>query len=729
MASGLGKVLLSGAAVVALGGVALFGVAVAQDVVDLPSAPQPYAGSATPRGLITTPPTATYATPAEADAANLRIAVTSRDPATIRMAMSSIQDPLSRKIALWALVDAGAESMSFFELDQARRDLSGWPRAVRRESAGEKALVTSGLDAQRMIAWFGGRDPQTAEGAMSLAAAYQAAGRAADATNLIRHFWRDEVFEIDAQRGIQARFGAMLTADDHVRRADILLYGLQGPAARDMIPLLPADEQAPALARIAFRSNAANANALFDTLMLAQQTSPGVAFERAAYLRRRGLDTLALQLVRQFPAPPPNDEASSAVWRERKQLVVSALKAGDGAGAYAAANAHLKGGSDAAESEFYAGWLALTRLRDPDAAADHFARIAEIGASPITRGRALYWQGRAAEAQGDRIGAQAFYAEGARYITTFYGQLAAEKAGITEIRLDKDPTITQADRARFEGRELVRAARTLMAIGARDQFRVFVLYIDDQLPSAEEEALLVDMARSYGDQDVAMRAVRTAAQRGFILTERGYPLLDQHFTPGPGAAETAFVYSISRQESNFDPSARSAPGARGMMQLMPATAAIVARQLGEAHSVDRLSDPVYNMRLGSTYLGSMVNNFNGSYIMAAAAYNAGPGRPAQWVALCGDPRGATTDPLDFIECIPFSETRNYVMRTIETTMVYRARLNGGVAPLTLSSDLKRGGYTYAGPSGAAASGLPPIGGTTATSTTAIPQGGYVPGMR
>jgi soluble lytic murein transglycosylase len=716
--------LLGGTASLALGGVALFGVAIAQEAVDLPSAPQPYTGSATPRGLITTPSTATYASPAEADAANLRTAVTSRDPATIRMAMSSIQDPLSRKIALWALVDAGAESLSFFELDQARRDLSGWPRATRRENAAEKALITSGLDAQRTIAWFGGREPQTAEGAMALASAYQASGRAGDATNLIRRFWRDQVFELDAQRSMLARFGALLTSDDHARRADILLYGAQGPAARDMVALLPYDQQALAQARIAFRSNAFTANDQYAALTPPQQNTPGVAFERAAYLRRKGLDTLALPLVGQFPTPPPTEEASAAVWRERKQLVVSALKAGDNAGAYAAANARLKAGSDAAESEFYAGWIALSRLKNPDAAANHFARIAEIGASPITRGRALYWQGRAAEAQGDRIAAQTFYAEGARYITTFYGQLAAEKAGIKEIRLDKDPTITQADRARFEGRELVRAARTLMAAGARDQFRIFVLYIDDQLPSAEEEALLVDLARNYGDQDLAMRAVRTAAQRGFILAERGYPLLDHHFTPGPGAAETAFVYSISRQESNFDPNARSGVGARGMMQLMPPTAAIVARQLGEAHSVDRLSDPSYNMRLGSTYLGSMVSNFSGSYIMAAAAYNAGPGRPTQWVTLCGDPRGATTDPLDFIECIPFSETRNYVMRTIETTMIYRARLNGGVAPLTLSSDLKRGGYSYAASAGTASGSLPPIGGTTA-----IPQGGYVPGTR
>ena len=719
MASGLGKVLLGGTAVIAL-----FGVALAQDD-DLPRAPQPYTG---PSGLITTPPTATYATPAEADAANLRTAVTSRDPATVRMAMTSIQDPLSRKIALWALVDAGAESMSFFELEQARRDLAGWPRAQRRENATEKALVTSGLDAERMIAWFGGRDPQTAEGAMSLAAAYQAAGRTSDASKLIRHWWRNKVFELDAQRGMLARYGALLTTDDHVRRADILLYGPQGPAARDMVALLPYDQQAAAQARIALRSNASNANDLYAALSPTQQAQPGVVFERASYLRRKGLDTLALPLVNQFPAPPPTEDAASTIWRERKQLLVSALKNGDSAGAYAAANARLKDGADAAESEFFAGWIALTRLKDADRAAAHFARIAEIGSSPITRGRALYWQGRAAEAQGDRIAAQAFYAEGARHITTFYGQLAAEKAGIKEIRLGKDPTITQADRARFEGRELVRAVKTLMAAGARDQVRIFVLYIDDQLPTVEEEALLVDLARNYGDQDLAMRAVRTAAQRGFTLPERGYPLLDHLFTPGPGAAETAFVYSISRQESNFDPNARSGVGARGMMQLMPATAAIVARKLGENHSVDRLSDPFYNMRLGSTYLGNMVDNFSGSYIMAAAAYNAGPGRPAQWVTQCGDPRGATTDPLDFIECIPFSETRNYVMRTIETTMVYRARLNGGTTPLTLSSELKRGGYSYAGSGAAPIGGLPPIGGAPSSgAATAIPQGGYVPG--
>nr|WP_232793237.1 lytic transglycosylase domain-containing protein [Caulobacter hibisci] len=672
----------------------------------MPTAPQPYTGNARP-GLVSTPPTANYSSLSDSDAANLRAAVMGqRSAATVRAAMTSISDPLARKIALWALADVGAESMSFFELDQARRDLVGWPRASRRDLPAEKALSTSGLTPAETIAWFGGSEPQTPEGAMALASAYQATGRAQDATNLIRRYWRDKSFEVDAQRAMLARFGVLLTADDHAQRADVLLYGQQGPAAREMVALLPYDQQPAAQARIALRANAGNANDLVAALTPAQQLSPGVAFERAAYLRRKGMDVMALDLVRYFPAKPPSEAAAASIWRERKQLVMSAIKNSDSRSAYAAAAAGLPGGADAAEAEFFAGWIALSRLKDPNAAAAHFGRIAEIGASPITRGRALYWQGRAAEAQGDVIAAQAFYGEGARHITTFYGQLAAEKAGVQEIRLDKDPMITAADRSRFEGRELVRAAKLLHDIGANDAFRSLVLYIDDQLPTAAEEALLVDFARNTGDQDLAMRAVRTAAQRGFILAERGYPLLDHHFTPIPGAAETAFVYSISRQESNFDPRARSGVGARGMMQLMPPTAAGVARKLGESHSVDRLFEPDYNMRLGSVYLGDMISRFSGSYIMAAAAYNAGPGRPPQWVALCGDPRGASTDPLDFIECIPFSETRNYVMRTLETTMVYRARLGGGVAPLTLSSDLKRGGYSYVPGAGTMA----PIGG-------------------
>jgi soluble lytic murein transglycosylase len=202
------------------------------------------------------------------------------------------------------------------------------------------------------------------------------------------------------------------------------------------------------------------------------------------------------------------------------------------------------------------------------------------------------------------------------------------------------------------------------------------------------------MCRLYGDQDLAMRVVRAGAVRGLYLPERGYPIRD--VPQGDGAPEPALIHAIVRQESGFDPRVRSGAGAQGMMQLMPATAKGVARKLGLPYSVSRLGDADYNMRLGSAYLGQLVQTFSGSYVMAAAGYNAGPGRPPQWAAECGDPRGGTTDPSDFIECIPFSETRNYVMRIMEAVQVYRARLNGGEAPLTAMADLKRGGWTPSG---------------------------------
>ena len=631
----------------------------------------------------------------ESDSINIRAALEAArtgDAGRIRTAMASISDPTGRKIALWAMVDSAPDQVSFFEADTARRDLAGWPRAGARQAAAERLLETAGMGPDRIIAWFGGAQPETPEGAMALAGALIASDRQKEGADLIRSWWRYRIFELTQQRTMRARYGTYLTADDHRVRADLLLYGTQGPATRDMVDMLMGPDKDLAEARMALRAGRSDANALVGALSDDQRRDPGLILEQAIFFHKRGLTNLAYGLSPGFRAAP-TEEAAIKVWPERRRMIIAAIQTGDHRAAYnIARDTGTKVGADAAEAEFFAGWLALSKLNDPQAAVRHFAILANAGTSPITRGRALYWQGRAAEAVGETAIAQTFYSQGAEHITVFYGQLAAERAGIKEIRLGKDPVITQADRARFDGREVVRAARILNSIGARDHFRVFVLAIDDILPTAAEAALLVDMARATGDQDLGMRAVRTAAQRGFILPERGYPLI----TPPqvPGGAEPAFVLSITRQESNFDPRARSGADARGMMQLLPATGRSTARSLGLPYSVERLYEPEFNMQLGARYLGDMVSTFGGSYAMAAAGYNAGPGRPARWINVCGDPRGGTTDPLDFVECIPFSETRNYVMRTLETTQVYRARLNGGAAPLQLSRDLKRGGYSY-----------------------------------
>ena len=662
---------------------------------DAQNAPPP--GSEPPAPAFTAPPVGVRRPLSDQDAGLLRAGLAAArrgDVAGAQANRASLADTTARKLVLWAMIDAAPDRLAFFELDQARRDLWGWPRQNGRQIAAEKLLETGGLGPQRTIDWFQGADPLSAQGAMALASAYRAVGRAADAKTLIRRVWTESLFDADVQRAMLARFGDVLSQQDHTARMDMLLYGPQGPAAREMLALLPANEQALAQARMAFRAGAANAGDMTAALSPGQANSPGLAFERARYYRSRGLDVMALDLVGRFPPATRHAEGAKLIWQERWALFNAAMRSQNYRAAYQAVNNHgLQPGGDFADAEFFAGWLALKKQGDAALADRHFERLQKAGSSPITLGRAFYWRGRAHEAMGDKAAAQGFYAQGGRFYTSFYGQLAAEKAGATEFALGADPVVTPADRARFEGREQIQAARLLAEAGERDLFRAFVLAIDDTLPTAAECGLLVDLARGYGDQDLAMRVVRTAATRGFVLPERGYPV---RTTPRNGSAEPAMILAVVRQESGFDPRVRSGAGARGMMQLMPGTATIVARQQGVEYSASMLDDPEYNMRLGSAYLGQMIDTFSGSYLLAAAAYNAGPGRPAQWVTACGDPRSSSVDPADFIECIPFSETRNYVMRVMEGMNVYRARLNGGRGKLTAAADLKRGGYGFAG---------------------------------
>jgi soluble lytic murein transglycosylase len=648
----------------------------------LPSAPQPYAAV---RQTAAKP-----LSPQDQQLFAAGLAAARRgDVSGAKNAISSLSDPIARKVVTWAMVDVSPQMLSFWDLDSARRDLGSFPRGAKRQSAAERALETSGKSPTEIVAWFGKETPETAWGAMALASAYRSLNKPAEAAEMIRAWWTTRSFEADVQRTMLARFGDLLTADDHYRRADMLLYGAQGPAARDMITLLPEDKQPAALARIALRGDS---EAAYNSLTPSDQQTAGVAYERMAYLRRRGREAEAIQQIAYNPRAVLTPEQAERTWNERYRLTLASIKAGDWRSAYqAAANTGLAEGADATEAEFYAGWIALSRLGDPAAAARHFANIERIGSSPITKARALFWMGRAAEAQRDTAAAEGFYQRAAEHGTAFYGQLAAEKLGLP-LNLPKDPTPSAHERRKFEERDAVQAMRLLADQGQKDLFRVFALHLDDVLPNRTEQALLIDAIREYGDQDTSMKAARGAAQRGFILTERAYP----YRTPPAvsGAPEPALVLGVTRQESGFDPGVRSGADARGMMQLLPSTAAIVARRMGVGYSASRLYEPNYNMQLGSSYLGQMVSNFSGSYVMAAAGYNAGPGRPPQWVAMCGDPRAGSTDPLDFIECIPFSETRNYVMRVLENMMVYRAKLNGGSARITLSADLKRGGYGY-----------------------------------
>lgn len=615
-------------------------------------------------------------------------AARARDISGARNAAAQIGDPVARKLVEWALLDTSADQMSLGDLAAARSAFPGWPRADSRNAAAERALDRAYAGPDAALSLFDRGSPTTVQGAIALADALEQRGRSDEARRLIGEWWRTRSFDEAFQTRILTRWGSSLTQADHEARLNMLLLGPHGPATRAMVQLVSPDRQAVAEAVMALRT-AYSPDAIVAELSPSQAMDPAVVLERVRILRSQNRQSEAFPLLAALPPAPSHTEGQNTLWSERRNYFLDALERRNGQAAYDAMAGHgFPAGERKVDAEFFAGWAALVKLNDPARAARHFEALRQMSSTPITQGRALYWLGRAAEAQGNTPAAVQYYREGARHIQTFYGQLAAEKAGLTTISLPADPQPTAADIADFEANEVVRALRILGETGETSLFRVFAYQLDDDLPGPAGLALLMDLSRNYGEGFTAMMVGRAASQRGFLMPERQYPV---RIPPSvPGAAPLEFTLAITRQESSFDPRARSHANARGMMQFLPATGRSVARQLGLPYSDDRLYDGDFNMTLGSYHLGDLTNDFGGSMLLTTIGYNAGPARPPQWIARCGDPRGAAVDPVDFIECAPFTETRNYMMRVMENMQVYRARLNGGSAPLTLSADLRRG---------------------------------------
>ena len=618
-----------------------------------------------------------------------------RDVAGTRETVAQIRNPTARKLVEWALLDTSAPQLPYSDLAVAQTAFAGWPRSESRREAAERALDLAYAGPDAALALFAQSPPTTAEGAVALADALEQRGRRDEARALIRDWWRTQSFDEPVQTRILGRWSGWLSQDDHEARLNLLLLGPHGPATRAMTQLVSPERRAVAEAAMALR-NAYSPDAVVAGLTPTQAMDPAVALERVRILRSQNRQTEGFPLLAALPPAPSHSEGQNTLWSERRNYFLDALERRNWQAAYDSMAGHgFPSGERKVDAEFFAGWVALTKLNDPARAANHFEILRQSSSTPITQGRAMYWLGRAAEAQGNTPAAIEFYRDGAQHIQSFYGQLAAEKAGITTLTLPGDPAPSAGERAAFEANEVVRALRILGETGEASLFRVFAYQLDDDLPGASELALLMDLSRAYGEGFTAMMVGRAASQRGFLMPERQYPIRIP--PPVSGAAPLEFTLAITRQESSFDPRARSHANARGMMQFLPGTGRAVARQLGMPYSDEQLYDGDYNMTLGSFHLGDLTNRFGGSMLLTTVGYNAGPARPPQWIARCGDPRGGQVDPVDFIECAPFTETRNYMMRVMENMSVYKARINGGSAPLTLSDDLRRGVSPATGP--------------------------------
>ena len=599
-------------------------------------------------------------------------------------------DAIAARLIQWRYVLDKNSGATFADIDGFLRNNPDWPLRDTIQVRGEAALDPT-MSPGAIVAWFGDHAPSTGLGMIKLGDAMIATGKLDAGRQMIQRGWIVGDFEPDQELAIVRKDGSLLTPDSDRARLSSLITREDTAAARRELSRVDDDTQKLGEARLALRSNRDAGEKLVARLPFAVSTDPELLFDRVRAARRAGDIQNAARLMqrptlRNYPRNHP-----SRWWTEANYIARELLQSGDYQGAYGlVSDSGLSSGIEFSDSEFLAGWLALRFLKSPAQALAHFNKM-EAGVSrPISLARARYWKGRCYEALGDLAGAFAQYKLAAQAPESFYGQVALA-------RTDASPTLhvndVQIDAAAapidFEKDELVRPMRVLADLGQENILRIFALHAQELHPDAARAKLLAQMMVDLGFREIAVRIAKNASYAGAPMLAFTHPVIPLPPYPLAGAApEPAYVLGLIRQETEFDPDAVSRSGARGLMQLMPSSARQDASRAGLAWRPNDLnSDQSYNIQLGMTEFQGYVTEWNGSLVLAIASYNAGRNNVRKWLAANGDPRNATTDPIDWIESIPFSETRNYVQRVLENAQIYRNRLGGRDQPLRILVDL------------------------------------------
>ena len=620
------------------------------------------------------------ATVAQDSDAALVAAIQLADGGDYQAAFESVDDAVSRDVLTWLQLRDG--NGSFDDYRTFLDNHPDWPGQTRLYTRAERAIEKGG-DAADIIAWFGDRTPETGIGALRLAEALIVQGDPDAAEDVIIAAWLNLRLLAEDQTAILDGF-ADVVAPHHVERADNLLWRWLTDEAARMIPLLDDDQAALVAARIAYIRER-GINDAIAAVPAALRTNAGLAYDRYNWLASDGERTEAIAILkgRSTSADALGEPFRWSSWR--RVLARWEMREGRIQSAYDLASNHfLTEGSSYADLEWLSGYIALRYFDDATLALSHFDAMAAAVDTPISLGRAGYWRGRAYQALGDANAAALAYAEASDHQTSFYGLLAGEQLGMA-----LDPALTgRADARDWQGadvleNELVIAALALLEAGERGLATQFFAQLGRQLDADDTgrlAALMEEMDQSY----YAVLLGKAAATRGIIVPSAYFPMHGVADMELP--VEPALSLAIARRESEFNAGAGSPVGALGLMQLMPATAQEVAGFLDLPYSKARLtSDWTYNAQLGSKYLSVLQDQFGFSPVQIAAGYNAGPSRPWSWMDQRGDPRIGEADVVDWIEHIPFRETRNYVMRVTESIPVYRARLTGQTGPIAFTA--------------------------------------------
>lgn len=598
-------------------------------------------------------------------------------------------------VELLYLRDHGAEA-GFSRIMAFLNAAPNWPLTETLMKRAEQALYENTSDTKTVLQYFNGKRPATPAGKLALARALYVSGDASNAKIWLREAWLSPKVDVDYERRILSEFGNQLTASDHKARMWRLVYAQEGNAAIRNSKRLGGDYQAAAnVAQMLLRGDG-GADRKYQSLSSSMKNELALKLVRARYFRRKENYDQARAILMSAQGSPGIALDAEAWWSERRIIARRSVGPNHGAHWNAAyqmsADHRLNAGDDALEAEFIAGWVALRYLRKPDLAMAHFANLKKISVTRTDKAKTAYWVGRTYAAMGDKGSARAAYQNAAVHSTVYYGQLAHEQLGLgNEPEPINGGKASQAAQARVAQDEVIRAMRLFAQAGTKNQLNIFLWSIANRFDTADELNAAAAIVQILAGTSWSLRLAKAASQRGLDIDAWSYPVMGlPRWNQIGKPIERSLVFALSRQESEFDPQAGSSVGAQGLMQLMPATAQLIARQYRVPFAQNKLKgDPAYNVKLGAAHLADLVENFNGSYVLTLVAYNAGPRRSREWVDEYGDPRGGQVDPVDWVECIPFEETRGYVQKVMQNVHVYRSRLAPDtVRPMT--ADLKRG---------------------------------------
>ena len=607
-----------------------------------------------------------------------------------------IKDKEFKNLVNWLYLKEKRNAASFGEYTKFIEENKDYPRINRLKYLAEHKINLSSTSASTIIGWFDTETPLSGFGEIKLGEAYLLKGRIDEGSELIKKGWITASLSSKDLRYLNKKYRKILNSSDHIKRAEYLAWDYKYWDLKRILRYLPKDHRALYNARQILMSSSYGVDKAISDVPEKFKSDIGLRYDRLKWRRRRGRVESSLEIINNAPNDNNALVRADLWWKERQIISRSLIYKKKYQLAYDVSKNHSLNkdneneGPAYAEAEWMSGWIALSFLNNPKVAIEHFNNFYKNVGYPISLARGAYWLGVAYEKIGNDNLSRKYFKEGSKYLTTFYGQLSYEKVNpFEEFQLNDDSKYSEEYKKKFNKNPLVRHVLLLKELNKSSLSKDIIKHLATLDVENGSEVLAAELATKVGRYDYAIQISKKASYEKRFINKFNYPIIaTPEIINGKSMPSQEMILAITRQESEFDPKANSYAGAKGMMQLMTYTAKLVSQQMKVPYSKSKLTaDPEYNIRLGTYYFNSLLNEYREIYPFAIAAYNAGPKRVRYWRKINGDPSKNKIDYVNWIELIKFKETRNYVQRVLENANVYKYMLSG--KPVKLEKYLKQ----------------------------------------